>query len=145
MPFIMGLEGPRPSTAQMVHGELLGAVPRPWWRLKATLDGIIGTGGRSTRAAAAATGPENCCWTCACSGNVCCDDRSPASVARHNFMHALTTKAVTRSGAPLRGLGLFQPIQGHPWLVIGGVLLGAWLAGSSKGRALTKRYLPRRK
>lgn len=115
MPFIMGLEGPRPSPFQAAGAELLGLVPKPLARP------MLG---------AART---ECCWQCSCETNPCCDSASPTSRA---------VAAVRRmtARAPQRALhGLFTPVTAHPVLAIGGILFGAWLAGSSRGRALVRR------
>lgn len=119
MPFIMGLEGPRPSPFQAAGAELLGLVPKPLARP------MLGASRRE--------GPENCCWHCPCESNVCCDSSSPTSRA------VAAVRRVT-ARAPQRALhGLFTPVTSHPVLAIGGILFGAWLAGSSRGRALVRR------
>jgi hypothetical protein len=44
--------------------------------------------------------------------------------------------------APVQLNGLFDPVVSRPVVVIGGLVLGMWLAGSATGKSLVKRYLP---
>jgi len=39
--------------------------------------------------------------------------------------------------------GVLDPITANPIWALGGVLLGAWLAGSAKGRSLVRRFAKR--
>jgi hypothetical protein len=47
-----------------------------------------------------------------------------------------------RAHAELQGMfdPVVNPIKAHPWAALGGLLLGMWLAGSSKGRSLVAKY-----
>ncbi len=36
--------------------------------------------------------------------------------------------------------GIFTPIQTHPVVAIGALLFGAWLGGTSSGKALVRRF-----
>jgi len=55
-------------------------------------------------------------------------------------LYANIPKGVWRLGAELRGIT--DPIKAHPLAIVGGLILGAWLAGSIKGQALVRRYAP---
>lgn len=116
----MGLEGPRPSPFQAAGAELLGLVPKPLARP------MLG---------AART---DCCWQCSCETNPCCDSASVTSRA-----NALARRTIMKV-APRTLQGLFTPVTAHPVLAIGGILFGAWLAGSSRGRALVRRVSRRK-
>ena len=105
MPYIMGLEGPRPPRAS-----LLGL------------------------AAGRSEGPDNCCWQCACSENVCCDLYSPTSRA-----YAAVKRFAAKSGGGKALHGLFTPVTSRPLLAAGALLFGAWLAGSKSGQKLVAR------
>ncbi len=39
--------------------------------------------------------------------------------------------------------GIFDPVKAHPLWAIGGVILGAWLAGSAKGQQLVSKVTKR--
>ena len=117
MPYIMGLEGPRPSPFQAAGAQLLGFMPNPL-----------------ALAAARSEGPDNCCWQCACSENVCCDLYSPASRA-----YAAVKRFAAKGGGSKALRGPFTPITARPLLAVGALLFGAWLAGSSSGQKFVRR------
>jgi hypothetical protein len=57
-------------------------------------------------------------------------------------LYAVPSKNMWKANAQLSGL--FDPFTAKPWLVAGGLVLGMWLAGSTKGRALVSKFRKRR-
>lgn len=188
MPFIMGLEGPRPTLLGAAHGELLAAVPRPFWRAGSKLSTLV----RSA-------GDPKCCWNCSCESNPCCDGytgASPSRTLRGPDVGRWFRKLFERiPGGRASGMGPTQfdseqlaigqrvemehtrdpriareiamdhlaedvtyytklrtvhldgltSSSNQKWFILGGILLGGWLAGSTRGQALVRKYKPRRK
>lgn len=106
MPYIMGLEGPRPSLFGLAAGRKVSDGPPK---------------------------PE-CCWTCACSENVCCDLSSTRSRA-----YAAVRRVAARASSGGQMAGIFTPVTSRPLLAVGALLFGAWLAGSKSGQKLVSR------
>ncbi len=139
MAYIMGLEGPRVTPTQRATGELLGALPRPLWRAKMALRKLFVDripGGRAAGMSPDQFDPEQL----AIGTRVEMEHTNSPTVAREIAMDHLVEDPnyYTR----LRQVhldGLFTPLADHKWAVIAGVLLGGWLAGSSRGRALVSR------
>lgn len=129
MPIIMGLEGRRQVTPwAKIQSEAYAMLPRPFWRASARLDGALGA-----RVADGPPKPE-CCWTCACSENVCCDLYSPASRA---YAAVRRTMAKSASGRALKGIT--DGFRWHPVLTFAGIFAGLWLAGTASGQRVVKK------
>lgn len=124
MPIIMGLEGPPVMPWAKIQSEAYAMLPRPFWRMGANL-GAAKTG----------TGPDGgeCCWTCACSENICCDLYSPTSRA-----YAAVRRTISKSASGRALKGITDGFRWHPVLTFAGIFAGLWLAGTASGQRVVK-------